>query len=468
MTNPLLEAREERWRRRLQKADRLPDGFSLVTLTLRMPAPLRLREPWDGSAREILADLLDFLRVRGFETEREEFFFGEDGPEGFFRARGEAKRVKEGTVAFEETHPLGPLADVDVMDASGTVTGRRELNLPPRKCLLCGRLAAECVVERTHSFEELKKQIEEILKVWRNAGSKTPPDEQCGKIAQCALLALLLEAAAYPKPGLVDPLSRGAHGDMDYFSFLASAAALAPFWERFVLLGAGFSGEDPALLLPLLRKEGIRAEKAMFAATGGVNTHKGLIFSLGILCAASGMLARRGTPFSPQECCAQASGIVRGVSEADFAAARRKERSTLTAGERLFVDFGVAGIRGEAEKGFPSVTDHALPRLKSDLDGGLSMNDAMVNALLVLFTISEDTNVLARCGPAGAALLKEKGEEALAAGGMGTSAGRAAVHALDALFTESNLSPGGCADLLAVTVFLHLPGSGVTGGKVLY
>ena len=96
------------------------------------------------------------------------------------------------------------------------------------------------------------------------------------------------------------------------------------------------------------------------------------------------------------------------------------------------------------------------------------MNDAMVNALLVLFTISEDTNVLARCGPAGAALLKEKGEEALAAGGMGTSAGRAAVHALDALFTESNLSPGGCADLLAVTVFLHLPGSGVTGGKVLY
>lgn len=468
MTNPLLDAREERWRRRLQKAARLPSGFSLVTLTLRMPAPLRLREPWDGSAREILADLLDFLRASGVETEREEFFFGEDGPEGFFRARGKARRVKEGTIAFEETHPLGPLADVDVMDSGGLVTGRRELNFPPRKCLLCGRPAAECVVERTHSFEELKKRIEEILEVWQSTGGNTLLGEQCGRIARLADTAVHFEAAAWPKPGLVDPLSRGAHGDMDYFTFLASAAVLAPRWERFALMGADFCGDDPADLLPCLRQEGKEAEVAMFAATEGINTHKGLIFSLGILCAASGMLARRGEAFCPQECCVQAAGIVRGVSERDFAAARRKERSSLTAGERLFVDFGVAGIRGEAEKGFPSVTGHALPRLQGDLDGGLSVNDAMMNALLVLFTISEDTNVLARCGPDGAALLKRKGAEALAAGGMKSPDGRAAVHALDALFTESNLSPGGCADLLAVTVFLHLLCSEDTGREVSY
>ncbi len=468
MTNSLLDAREERWHRRLQKAARLPSGFSLVTLTLRMPAPLRLQEPWDGSAREILADLLDFLKASGIETEREEFTFGEDGPEGFFRARGEVKRVKEGTVAFEETHPLGPLADVDVMDSGGLVTGRRELKLPPRKCLLCARPAAECVVERSHSLEELKKRIEEILEAWRSTGGNTLPGEQCGRIARYARLALLLEAAAWPKPGLVDPLSRGAHGDMDYLTFLASAAALAPRWERFVRLGADFCGDDPADLLPGLRQEGKEAEAAMFEGTGGINTHKGLIFSLGILCAASGMLAREGTAFCPQECCAQAAGIVRGISERDFAAARRKERGSLTAGERLFVDLGITGIRGEAEKGFPSVTGHALPRLQSDLGEGLSMNDAMVNALLVLFTVSEDTNVLARCGTDGAALLKKKGAEALAAGGMKTPDGRAAVHALDVLFTESNLSPGGCADLLAVTVFLHLLCPEDTGPEVPY
>ena len=457
MTNPLLDAREERWRRRLKKSACLPSGFSLVTLTLRMPAPLRLREPWDENARDIFTALLDFLRTSGIKTEREEFFFGEDGPEAFIRALGEPKRVKERTVAFEEIHPLGLVSDVDVMDSQGRVTGRRELDLPPRKCLLCGRPAAECVVERTHSFDELEKRIDEILNAWRRTFEKTPSlNEQCGRIARCARLGLLLEAAAWPKPGLVDPVSRGAHRDMDYFTFLMSAATLAPRWERFARLGADFSGEDPADLLPLLRQEGKEAEADMFKGTGGVNTHKGLIFSLGILSAASGMLARKGGVLLPGEVCNQAAQIVRGMSEADFAAAKGKERSSLTAGEKLFLDLGVTGIRGEAEKGFPSVTGYALPRLQADLHRGMKLNDAMVNALLVLFTISEDTNILARCGPAGAAFLQKKGAEALDAGGVETPDGRVAVHAMDALFIEKNMSPGGCADLLAVTIFLHL------------
>ncbi len=456
MTSLLLDAREERWRRRLQKAARLPSGFSLVTLTLRMPAPLRLRDDWAERAREIHRALLESFEGEGFLLSREEFYLGPDGPEGYWVVSGEAAEVKKGAIGFEERHPLGPLADADVMDPSGQTVGRSDLSLPQRRCLLCGRGGAECTRERTHPREEIEERVESLWKSWEEAErAPSPREEAVARIASLADRAVLFEAAACPKPGLVDPLSKGAHGDMDYFTFLRSAAALAPCWRAFALSGWNFRGGDPALLLPLLRKEGIKAEKAMFAATGGINTHKGLIFSLGILCAASGMLARKGTAPLPLQVCGRAAQIVRGICEADFAAARRKERSSLTAGEELFLDLGVTGIRGEAEKGFPSVTGYAMPRLQGDLDRGLSVNDAMVNALLILFTRSEDTNVLARCGSAGAALLKKKGGEALAAGGMDSPEGRAAVHALEALFTESNLSPGGCADLLAVTVFLH-------------
>lgn len=457
MINPLLEAREERWRKRLRKAAALPPGSSLVTLTLRMPAPLRLREEWGQRARQIHRALLDSFEERGFPPGQEEFRLGADGPEGYLVVSAGAAEVKKAAIAFEQHHPLGPLADGDVMDPSGQTVGREDLSLPPRTCLLCGHRGAECTRERIHPPEEIEKRVEFLWKGWE--GAEKPfsfREESSARIARCADTALHFEAAACPKPGLVDPLTRGAHGDMDYFTFLRSGSSLAPWWGVFARSGWNFRGDDPALLLPPLRDEGRRAEAAMFKATEGINTHKGLIFSLGILCAASGMLERRGAPFSPRECCTAAAGIVRGVGEADFAAARRKERGSLTAGERLFVDFGVTGIRGEAEKGFPSVTDHALPRLRGDLEEGVTMNDAMVNALLVLFTVSEDTNVLARCGTDGAALLKKKGAEPLAAGGMKTPDGRAAVHALDGLFTESRLSPGGCADLLAVTVFLHL------------
>jgi len=108
-------------------------------------------------------------------------------------------------------------------------------------------------------------------------------------VGNLALTATLYEVSAAPKPGLVDPFSRGAHSDMDYFTFLASAAALAPFFVDFARIGAEFAGESPGLLAEL-RKLGIEAEKSMYAATQGINTHKGLIFSMGLACAAAGKL----------------------------------------------------------------------------------------------------------------------------------------------------------------------------------
>ncbi|HSV57154.1 MAG TPA: triphosphoribosyl-dephospho-CoA synthase, partial [Magnetospirillaceae bacterium] len=283
-----------------------------------------------------------------------------------------------------------------------------------------------------------------------------------GRIARIALRALLEEAAVDPKPGLVTPSSRGSHDDMDYFTFLSGAAALAPWFSEAAALGAGLarynSLEDPAArgLLDGARAAGLRAEAAMFEATGGVNSHKGLVFSLGALCAGVGALAAQGVAVTPETCCAEAGRIVRAVTGADFEAAVAKPEVELTAGERLYRRSGVEGARGEAARGFPSALRIGLPRLRSGLASGLSRNDALAEALLVLFTAAEDTCVLSRGGPEGLRYLRAGAARAIDLGGLGSEAGRAAVRELDEKLKRRNLSPGGCADLLAVTSFLEM------------
>ena len=293
------------------------------------------------------------------------------------------------------------------------------------------------------------------------------------QIARLALTAVLYEASAAPKPGLVDPFSSGAHSDMDYFTFLASAASIAPWLERFAKLGYLHKGE-PESLLPVLRKEGKHAENAMFHATRGVNTHKGLIFSLGLVCAAAGYLYAGKNANSlysvhslpslcASEICQTASAIAKGIIERDFASLdcaanniTALSNANLTIGEKLFLAYKVRGIRGEAEDGFPSVLKFGLPTLRAKLAVGFSWNDALIDTLLVLFSHVEDTNVLGRAGYDGLAYLRSEAKTAIQLGGVANEKGRNAIRNMDAKFIERNISPGGCADMLAVTVFLQL------------
>ena len=275
-------------------------------------------------------------------------------------------------------------------------------------------------------------------------------------IGSVALEALLLEAAAEPKPGLVCPSSRGAHRDMDFLTFIASGSALAPWFVEFARLGAEGAAVDPAELLPPLREAGRGAERDMLRATGGVNTHKGLVFSLGILCASAGSLAAAERPLFAADCAKGAAAITNGIVARDFAGLASRDPSSLSAGERLYLRHGVAGVRAEAEAGFPDVLGGSLPRLEAGLASGLGMGAALVDALLELMASVDDTNVLARGGTQGLELLRARARSALERGGIASEEGRAAIGALGELCESRNLSPGGCADLLAVTAFLHL------------
>lgn len=271
------------------------------------------------------------------------------------------------------------------------------------------------------------------------------------QIGALALEGVLFEAAATPKPGLVDRLNQGAHDDMDFFTFQSSAAALGSWFVRFAAAGEAAGDKPLPDLFPTLRRLGAQAEARMFAMTGGVNTHKGAVFSMAVLCGGAGWLRGKG-PVTAEGVCRAAGELCRGLCRRDFAALER--RAPRTKGEQLYLDHGVTGIRGEAESGYATVRAVSLPRYRDCLERGLSRNDALVQTLLVLIAHAADTNILARGGPEAADYARKRAREVLALGGMETPAGREAVLDMDRDFIRRWISPGGCADLLAVTHFL--------------
>ncbi|MDR1660301.1 MAG: triphosphoribosyl-dephospho-CoA synthase [Desulfovibrio sp.] len=114
----------------------------------------------------------------------------------------------------------------------------------------------------------------------------TPGTLRTDMIAAFALRAALHEAAATEKPGLVCPDTAGVHTDMDIQTMVASAVSLYPCFRNAAVIGMDTAGLEARAAFSLLRGEGREAERAMFAVTCGVNTHKGLIFSMGLFCAA--------------------------------------------------------------------------------------------------------------------------------------------------------------------------------------
>lgn len=275
------------------------------------------------------------------------------------------------------------------------------------------------------------------------------------KIAAYAVESLLYEVTATPKPGLVDRGNKGAHHDMDYFTFMSSAAALHDTFDEMTALGMEYSSCSSARLLPALRETGKRAEEQMFLFTKGVNTHKGMIFSLGLLCGCAGYLMgqRPEQKLSGEAICVAAGELCRGICETDFARLDRKKQ--LTKGEQMYLNYGYKGVRGVAESGYEIVRTVSLPVYTCLRSSNIPVNDALVHTLLYLIKNTEDTNIVARHDRQTALYAKAYAKKALEEGGMLSDKGRCRVAQMDHDFIDRYISPGGCADLLAVTHFLY-------------
>ncbi len=281
-------------------------------------------------------------------------------------------------------------------------------------------------------------------------------NEYCEFLSQNAVKSLLYEVSATPKPGLVDRYNNGAHKDMDFFSFMSSTAALGYFFYECALIGIGFRGYNYNELLSKIRIIGIKAENKMYKATGGANTQKGLIFSLGIICtaAANCYQEKKNTKITTEEICKKVSLMTEGITKRELGKAFKKEK--MTYGEKLFVKYGIKGIRGEVESGFMTVREVSLPVLHRLLVlEKKSINDSLVQVLIHLIAKTEDTNILGRHDIKTVDYAKCMANKALLLGGIFTEEGKSFVEKMDVDFIEKNISPGGAADLLAVTVMFY-------------
>ncbi|MBJ9142901.1 triphosphoribosyl-dephospho-CoA synthase CitG [Citrobacter braakii] len=268
--------------------------------------------------------------------------------------------------------------------------------------------------------------------------------------ATLAWRAMLTEVNLSPKPGLVDRINNGAHKDMALEDFHRSAEAIQAWLPRFIEYGAFSAQLSPEDVLKGLRPLGMACEADMFRATEGVNTHKGSIFSLGLLCAAIGRLHQLQLTVTAETLCSTVATFCRGLTEREL----RQNNQQLTAGQRLYQQLGLSGARGEAEAGYPLVIQHALPHYRALLTQGRDPELALLDTLLLLISINGDTNVASRGGAEGLRWLQQQATTLLQQGGIRTPADLEYLRQFDQQCIERNLSPGGCADLLIVTWFL--------------
>jgi triphosphoribosyl-dephospho-CoA synthase len=262
-------------------------------------------------------------------------------------------------------------------------------------------------------------------------------------IGSLAISALQREAQLLPKPGLVSPIDSGSHRDMDFGTFMRSLDSLRGYFPE--ITSAGAAGPP----FEALRLLGVAAEAKMLQATGGINTHRGAIFNLGLLCAAAGALRAEGARVSARAVCDEAAQRWGG---AILRAANPASRSH---GAEAARRYGSGGARREAAAGFPTALNVGLPAYREALRLTGNHQRAAVQCLFALIARLEDTNLLWRGGLEGLAFARGRAANFLAAGGVAADGWEERACHVHADFVACNLSPGGSADLLGVTLFLN-------------
>lgn len=429
----VLKSRENR--ARLQQ--KLIDAYKhpLVSFTMNIAGPVKNSPLIERAFKEGLSFLEEKLTKESILSRHTNIC--DTGCEAILSVSIDAKKLKDICIDIEDSCPLGRLFDMDVLGADGTKYERKNM----RGCIVCGISGRSCAAGRVHSVSDLQNTTCKII-------TQHFKDTDRRKIAELATQSLLQEVNTTPKPGLVDKRNTGSHADMDINTFIKSAIALTPYFRECVAIGQETFDKRPQETFDLLRRAGLIAEQTMYQVTGGVNTHKGAIYSMGVIC---GALGRLWTPVVPiaktDDILLLCSQIVKNAVKTDFAS-----MDSSTAGRRLYLEHGITGIRGEVAAGFPSVTDFGLPAYQKALKSALTPNDAGAFALLHLIANVEDTNLYQRGGFAGARYAADSSKSLLEKAGYPSTE---QIENLDDDFIARNLSPGGCADLLAATFFLH-------------
>jgi holo-ACP synthase/triphosphoribosyl-dephospho-CoA synthase len=265
------------------------------------------------------------------------------------------------------------------------------------------------------------------------------------EIAEIALEAMIMEVELHPKFGLVSKENSGCHSDMDIHTFFKSAESLKPYFYKVAEIS--FSDIDLYENFYLLRKMGMEAEEAMLQTTNNINTHKGLIFVLGIVVSAAtqSLFKNESLSYLPTRIKHMTQHILDDFKSISLASEK------LTYGEKIYLKYGITGIRGEVYNGIPSIF-----RL---FDDGLAKKNLyhlnhQHDVLIKIMSVLNDTTVLHRRDLSILNKVKKDAKSILRVGSVYTQAGRKLLNDLSDEYIEEGISPGGSADLLATTFFL--------------
>ena len=286
-----------------------------------------------------------------------------------------------------------------------------------------------------------------------------PPTTIPYLLAHLACDALQQELDTTPKPGLVDQHDSGAHTDMDYRLMQRSIHALRPYFVQLAQVA-----QQGPLTHPIVSAIGIEAERAMLAATGGVNTHRGALFSMGLAIVAAGSSLSEHSEYSEYSEHSEYSEYSEYSEHSDNSElSERPNPSSLqsaiaqlaqafpdtqgTHGSRAVSQYQAKGALAMAREGYEQLFSDWLPFLRNLKQQGDPY--AHHKTLLRIMSQLDDTNILHRCGAEVASRVKAEAADMLA---------HFSTDALDDMnrrYSAENISPGGSADMLALTIFTN-------------
>jgi len=434
-----LEARDHRAFLKKQIA---LDGLPSLSLSLNVPGFPKSNHTVKAFFRYCLHDLIYALKANQINLIEKDSIEISDAAGDFYLVPCSPggltlKVIKQVCENFEQSHPLGRFIDADLNDQDGTSVSSGKSKL----CFFClERPAIECRREKAHEPEELRSFMFPKMDYYCNQQKEASVIKKLSSLAQ---QAILLEISLTPKPGLVDKFSNGSHADMNYQTFINSTVAISPWFAELVREGFTFSDSDLTKALPLIRNIGLRMESVMYEATRNVNTQKGIIFLVGLSLFACGKLFSQTDQLAIEEF----RNIIRGVCK-NLVKRELVENSNAgkSHGEDIFLKYGFGGARGEAESGFATVFEFGLPQLK----GVTELNDeVLIKTFLAIAANNDDTNILYRSNHDVLENFKKLCKKTLA------DFNDQSYSAVIDFCKSENISPGGSADLLAVTIFVN-------------
>lgn len=353
--------------------------------------------------------------------------------------------IKKLMIDIEEKHILGRCVDIDVYSyKDNKVVGisRLDLNKSPRKCFICELDAKICSRAQTHTIDEIKKYFEYIYIKYKEEEKKI--DDISYDISQIALKAMISEVSTFPSFGLVSPISNGSHKDMNYHTFLNSSMAIAPYLKE--MAKVSYTYNNPKCIFNVIRNIGVICEEKMFEATNNVNTHKGMIFLMGTCISATMKSIYDNKGFY------NIKDTIKDMTQDildDFKNLHLKDK--LTHGEKLYLEHGFTGIRGQIKDGLSVVFDNIISKYENS---NLIENELYIQILISLMSLVEDSTIVYRHDIDTLRRVQYDAKELLKIGGVNTICGKKQIEKMEKEYIKENISPGGCADLLAISIFL--------------